>query len=98
MSADAIFAALGHPIRRTLLDRLRTSGGQTQAALSDGLGVSRQAVQRHLVLLKASDLVVTVRHGREKHHYLNPVPLQSIAQRWIQSFEGMRLQALPVSR
>ena len=91
---DAAFRALADPSRRHLLDRLHARNGQTLNELADGLDMSRQAVTKHLVLLEAANLVVTEWRGREKLHYLNPVPIHEIAERWIGKFERRRLRAL----
>ncbi len=94
MSMDLVFKALADASRRQLLDRLRAQNGQTLGALCEGLAMSRQAVTKHLELLAAANLVVTQKCGREKFHYLNPVPIQEIAVRWIGRFERERLAAL----
>jgi DNA-binding transcriptional ArsR family regulator len=91
---DLAFRALADPGRRLLLDRLFSNNGQTLGALCAGLDISRQAVSKHLNLLEAANLVVTVRHGREKLHYLNPVPIEAIAERWIGKYERRKLAAL----
>jgi len=91
---DAVFRALADPLRRTLLDALRARGGQTLGELCEGRGMTRQAVSKHLAVLEAANLVVTMRRGREKLHYLNPVPIQEIADRWIGQYERGRLEAL----
>src|SRR5215510_6102790 len=91
---DKVFKALADPSRRLLLDRLRGDNGQTLGQLSEHLDMSRQAVTKHLAVLEAANLVVTVWRGREKLHYLNPVPLQEIYERWIAKFEKRRLKAL----
>ena len=91
---DLIFKALADPTRRLLLDRLFDDNGQTLGALCARLDMSRQAVTKHLDLLEAARLVVTVRCGREKLHYLNPEPIEAIAERWIGKYERRRLQAL----
>ena len=91
---DAAFRALADPSRRHLLDRLHARNGQTLNELADGLDMSRQAVTKHLVLMEAANLVVTEWRGREKLHYLNPVPIHAIAERWIGKFERTRLRAL----
>src|SRR6478752_6278869 len=91
---DLVFKALADPTRRKLLDRLRAENGQTLGELCERLAMTRQAVAKHLVLLENANLVVTLRRGREKLHYLNPVPIHEIAQRWIGKFERQRLQAL----
>ena len=89
-----VFKALADKSRRKLLDRLHGKNGQTLGELCEGHAMSRQAVTKHLALLEAANLVVTVRRGREKLHYLNPVPIQEIYTRWIGKFETGRLQAL----
>ncbi|SAK65459.1 ArsR family transcriptional regulator [Caballeronia hypogeia] len=94
MDDDSVFRALADGSRRQLLDRLHTVNGQTLADLCDGLGMTRQAVSKHLAVLEAANLVSTQRHGREKRHFLNPVPIHDIAQRWISKFEYPRLDAL----
>ena len=91
---DKVFRALADPSRRQLLDRLHADNGQTLGALCERLAMTRQAVTKHLVLLEDANLVATVRRGREKLHYLNPVPIHEIAERWIGKFERSRLQAL----
>ena len=91
---DEVFKALAAASRRTLLDRLRDKNGQTLNELCDGLDMSRQAVTKHLVILEEANLVTTYRHGREKLHYLNPVPIHQIGERWIKKFERGKLVAL----
>ena len=94
MSMDAVFKALADPLRRQLLDDLRRRNGQTLNELCEGRGMTRQAVTKHLAILETANLVVTERRGREKLHYLNPVPIHDIADRWIGKFERGRLAAL----
>jgi len=91
---DAVFKALADESRRELLDRLRADNGQTLGELSGRMGMTRQAVSKHLAILEAANLVATVRRGREKLHYLNPLPIHEIGERWIGKFERGRLQAL----
>ena len=96
---DAVFKALADASRRELLDRLRAENGQTLGELCErlaktGIGMSRQAVSKHLAILEEANLVATVKRGREKLHYLNPVPIHEIAERGIGKFERGRLQAL----
>jgi len=91
---DDIFKALADPSRRELLDRLYAENGQTLGALCRRLGMSRQAATKHLLLLEEANLVVTTWLGREKLHYLNPVPLQEIHERWIKKYEKRRVKAL----
>jgi DNA-binding transcriptional ArsR family regulator len=91
---DSMFRALADPNRRELLDRLRADNGQTLGQLCARLAMTRQAVSKHLAVLEDANLVATVKRGREKLHYLNPVPIHEIAERWIGKFERSRLQAL----
>jgi DNA-binding transcriptional ArsR family regulator len=91
---DEVFKALADASRRTLLDRLHDKNGQTLNELCDGLDMSRQAVTKHLVILEEANLVATHKHGREKLHYLNPVPIHQIGERWIRKFERGKLVAL----
>jgi DNA-binding transcriptional ArsR family regulator len=91
---DAVFKALADESRRKLLDVLHKSSGQTLTQLCGHLDMTRQAVTKHLALLEAANLIATVWHGREKLHYLNPMPLHEIYERWIFKFERHRLQAL----
>ena len=91
---DEVFRALADPTRRELLDRLRADNGQTLGELCERLAMSRQAVTKHLAILEAANLVATVRRGREKLHYLNPVPIGEIYDRWIGKYEKARIAAL----
>ena len=91
---DEVFKALADASRRSLLDRLHAKNGQTLNELCDGLAMTRQAVTKHLGILEAANLVTTFRHGREKLHYLNPVPIHDIAERWIGKYERDRLRVL----
>ncbi|HEY1788506.1 MAG TPA: metalloregulator ArsR/SmtB family transcription factor [Verrucomicrobiae bacterium] len=91
---DAVFKALADPGRRQLLDELRRKNGQTLTELRGQLDMTRQAVSKHLAVLERANLVASVRRGREKLHYLNPVPLHEIYERWICKYERHRLQAL----
>ena len=93
-AADLVFRALADPGRRRLLDRLRVRGGLTLNALCEDMPMSRQAVTKHLLQLEEASLVVIRWVGREKEHYLNPVPIHTIAKRWIRPFEHSRLDAL----
>lgn len=93
-SVDEIFKALADPSRRRLLDRLQAQNGQTLAELCQEMEMTRQAVTKHLAVLEAANLVATVRRGREKLHYLNPVPIQEIYDRWIGKYERHRVEAL----
>ena len=91
---DLLFKALADPSRRKLLDVLHAHDGQALSELVEHLDMTRQAVTQHLDVLEAANLVATVRRGREKLHFLNPVPLQEIYDRWIAKFEKPRLKAL----
>jgi DNA-binding transcriptional ArsR family regulator len=94
MDTDAVFKALADASRRDLLDRLFARNGQTLGELCDGLAMTRQAVSKHLGILEEANLVAAVKRGREKLHYLNPVPIAEIADRWIGKFERGRIDAL----
>jgi DNA-binding transcriptional ArsR family regulator len=94
MSMDAVFRALADPTRRLLLDRLHAQNGQTLNELCEQMEMTRQAVTKHLAILEEANLIATVRKGREKQHYINPVPINEIAERWIGKFERGRLRAL----
>ena len=91
---DQVFKALADASRRELLDRLRADNGQTLNELCARLDMTRQAVSKHLGILEEANLVATVKHGREKLHYLNPVPIHEVADRWIGKFERGRLRLL----
>lgn len=91
---DKVFKALADAGRRCLLDQLNADNGQTLSALCQHLDMSRQAVTQHLNLLEEAKLVVVVWHGREKLHYLNPVPLHAVYSRWVKKFERNRLDVL----
>jgi len=93
MSMDAVFKALADPTRRRLLDRLRARTGQSLSELCERADMTRQAVTKHLAILEAANLVATEKRGREKLHYLNPVPINEIADRWIGKYERPRLRA-----
>lgn len=94
MSMDAVFKALADPVRRQLLDRLHARNGQMLGQLCEGHDMSRQAVTKHLALLEQANLVVTQKQGRQKLHYLNPMPIHDIADRWIGKYERGRVRAL----
>ena len=91
---DLLFKALADPGRRKLLDVLHAHDGRTLNELCEHLDMTRQGVTQHVALLEAANLIATVRSGREKLHFLNPVPLQEIYERWIAKFEKPRLKAL----
>jgi uncharacterized protein YndB with AHSA1/START domain/DNA-binding transcriptional ArsR family regulator len=89
-----VFKALADPTRRYLLDRLHERNGETLGELCEAVDMTRQAATQHLGVLEAANLVTTVRRGREKLHYLNPVPRHEIQERWIDKFERPRLRTL----
>jgi uncharacterized protein YndB with AHSA1/START domain/DNA-binding transcriptional ArsR family regulator len=91
---DEVFRALADPSRRRLLDSLNERGGQSLRELCAGLDMARQSVSKHLAVLEEAGLVMTVRHGREKLHYLNAVPINDIAERWIGRYDRRRIHAL----
>lgn len=91
---DKVFKALADSGRRLLLDRLHADNGQTLGQLCAHLDMTRQAVAKHLAILEEANLVVVIWQGREKLHYLNPVPIHDIAERWIGKFERGRLRVL----
>lgn len=94
MDLDAAFRALADANRRELLDRLFARNGQTLSELCEGIDMTRQAVAKHLAILEEANLVATLWRGREKLHYLNPVPIHEIAERWIHKYERGRLRIL----
>ena len=91
---EDVFRALADPSRRMLLDRLFARGGQTLGALAADMPMSRQAVTKHLAILEEANLVSVHWQGREKLHYLNPVPIGEIVKRWVGKFEDARIEAL----
>ena len=91
---DDVFKALADKSRRMLLDQLHARNGQTLGELCDGLDMTRQAVTKHLAILEDANLIATVKRGREKLHFLNPVPIHDIGVRWIGKFEVQRLDTL----
>ena len=94
MSEDDVFRALADASRRTLLDRLHRRSGQTLNELCAGLEMSRQAVTKHLSILESANLITVQRQGREKLHFINPVPINDIAERWLAKFQRSQLRAL----
>ncbi len=92
--ATDVFKALADPSRRLLLDRLNERNGQNLRELSHGLDMARQSVSKHLAVLEAANLVTTIRHGREKLHYLNAAPINEIAERWIHRYDQQRVRTL----
>jgi DNA-binding transcriptional ArsR family regulator len=93
-NVDEVFRALSDRSRRRLLDRLHDDNGQTLVQLSRNMEMSRQAVMKHLAILEDANLVTSVKRGRERLHYLNPVPIAEIYDRWIRKYERQRLEAL----
>jgi DNA-binding transcriptional ArsR family regulator len=91
---DLLFKALADPSRRKLLDLLHANDGQTLNQLCENLDMTRQGVTQHLGVLEQANLIATLWRGREKLHFLNPVPLQEIYDRWIAKFEKPRLKAI----
>ena len=94
MDDNVVFKALADPSRRKLLDRLHRRNGMSLGELCSGLDMTRQAVAKHLRILQGANLVSVVREGREKRHYINPVPIHGIAERWIHKFEQASLRTL----
>lgn len=94
MDADKVFKALGDPTRRRLLDLLYASNGQTLGQLCEHVDMTRQSATQHLGLLEEANLVSTVWRGREKLHFINPVPLHEVYERWVRKFERQRLSLL----
>jgi DNA-binding transcriptional ArsR family regulator len=94
MDDNVVFKALADPSRRKLLDRLHRRNGLTLGELCSGLDMTRQAVAKHLRILQGANLVSIQREGREKRHYINPVPIHGIAERWIHKFEQASLRTL----
>jgi DNA-binding transcriptional ArsR family regulator len=94
MDDDAVFKALADASRRRLLDRLHESDGLSLSELCEGLEMSRQAVMKHLAVLEGANLIVARRQGREKLHFINPVPINQIAERWMGKFDRAHLAAL----
>src|SRR3954451_12251447 len=94
MQADKVFKALGDPTRRKLLDLLCEKNGQTLGQLCENLDMARQSATQHLEILEAANLVSTVKRVREKLHFINPVPLHEVYERWVRKFERQRLRLL----
>ena len=91
---EMVFVALADPSRRLLLDRLRQRNGQTLSQLCEGQSISRQAVTKHLMILEQADLVTSQKRGRERVHFLNPVPIHAVAMRWLKLFDELPLDIL----
>ena len=94
MDADKIFKALGDPTRRRVLDLLYEQNGQTLGELCQHLDMARQSATQHIGILEEANLVSTVWRGREKLHFINPVPLHEVYERWVRKFERERLTLL----
>ncbi len=94
MDADKVFKALADPTRRKLLDLLYEKNGQTLGQLCENLDMARQSATQHLGILEEANLLSTVRRGREKLHFINPVPLHAVYERWVRKFERQRLTLL----
>lgn len=94
MDTDKVFKALADPTRRRLLDLLHEKNGQTLGQLCENLDMARQSATQHLALLEEASLVTTTKRGREKLHFINPVPLHDIYERWVRKFERQRLSVL----
>lgn len=91
---DGVFGALADEHRRLILDRLRQRNGQTLSELCEKQEISRQAVTKHLRILEDAGLVLAHKRGRERLHYLNPVPIHAVAMRWLRQFDAVKLDAL----
>ena len=91
MDSNLVFQALADGTRRTLLDRVHASSGQSLSMLAKGLDVSRQAVAKHMAILEKAELIVSCRVGRERLHYLNPLPFRAVSGRWLRKFEKVKL-------
>ena len=91
---DILFKALADQTRRQLLDELRAQDGMTLSALSEQLDMSRQGVTKHLKILAQANLVVVVKDGRFRKHFLNPLPLQQIVHRWVGEFQQSKAAAV----
>ena len=94
MDADKVFKALGDPSRRRVLDLLCETNGQTLGQLCEHLAMARQSATQHIGILEEANLISTVRRGREKLHFINPVPLHEVYERWVRKFERQRLSLL----
>ncbi len=94
MDDDKVFKALADPTRRKVLDLLHEKNGQTLGELCASVDMARQSATQHLDILEAANLISTLRRGREKLHYINPVPLQDVYERWVRKFERRQLKML----
>lgn len=95
---EMVFVALADAGRRALLDRLRHRNGQTLSELAEGQPISRQAVTKHLTILEEANLVISQKRGRERVHFLNPVPIHAVAMRWLRLFDDVPLDTLADSK
>lgn len=91
---DVVFEALADDHRRQILDRLRQRNGQTLSELCDGQEISRQAVTKHVRILEGANLVQSRKRGRQRLHFLNPVPIHAVAMRWLRQFDAVPLDSL----
>lgn len=91
---DRVFKALADASRRKVLDLLHERNGQTLGELCDKLDMARQSATQHLQILEAANLISTVKRGREKLHFINPVPIHEVYERWVRKFEHQRLSQL----
>jgi DNA-binding transcriptional ArsR family regulator len=94
MDEDKVFKALADPSRRKLLDLLFEQNGQSLGQLCDHLAMARQSATQHLEILEAANLVTSIKRGRERLHYINPVPIHEVYERWVRKFERERLSLL----
>lgn len=94
MDEDKVFKALADPTRRRLLDLLFEQNGQSLGQLCDHLDMARQSATQHLEILEAANLVTSIKRGRERLHYINPVPIHEVYERWVRKFERERLGLL----
>ena len=94
MNDEKVFKALGDASRRRLLDLLFEKNGQTLGQLCEHLAMARQSASQHLEILEAANLVSTIKRGREKLHFINPVPIHEVYERWVKKFERQRLDLL----
>ena len=92
--SDKVFKALADPTRRKVLDLLAAENGQTLGALCEHLEMTRQSATQHIDLLVDANLVTAVKKGREKLHFINPVPIHEVYERWVKKFEQQRLGLL----
>jgi DNA-binding transcriptional ArsR family regulator len=94
MDEDKVFKALADATRRKLLDLLYEKNGQTLGQLCEHLNMARQSATQHLEILEAANLITSVKRGRERLHFINPVPIHEVYERWVRKFERERLSLL----